>query len=84
MSRYEGSAAIRRVYTSASGVTVLDVNPTGLGWQWALAPTGQDREALAIALAAMTGGWRLYLALPDNAASNVLDLVGLTKEADVG
>lgn len=84
MSRFEGSAAIRRIFVGQSGVTVLDIKPSGLDWQWAQAPTGRDREALAIGLAAMTGGWRLYLALPDDAASNVLDIVGLSKEPDVG
>jgi hypothetical protein len=62
----------------------LDIKPTGLGWQWAHAPTGQSREALAVALAAISGGWKLYLALPDDANSIVLDFVGLAKEPDVG
>ena len=48
------------------------------------APTDRSREALAVGLAAMTGGWKVYVMLPDNSASIVLDLVGLTKEQDLG
>ena len=84
MARYEGAASIRRVYMNTGGLTVLDIKPTGLDWQWAHAPTDRSREALAIGLAAMTGGWKVYVMLPDNPASIVLDLVGLTKEQDLG
>ncbi len=35
MARYEGAASIRRVYMNTGGLTVLDIKPTGLDWQWA-------------------------------------------------
>lgn len=84
MARFEGHASIRRVFVNTDGLAVLDIKPTGQDWQWAHAPSGRSREALAIALAAMTGGWKLYVAQPDDANSIVLELVGLVKDPDVG
>ena len=84
MARFEGHASIRRAFIHTNGIVVLDIKPTGQDWQWAHAPSGRSREALAVALAAMTGGWKLYVAQPDDSSSIVLELVGLTKEPDVG
>lgn len=84
MARFDGYASIRRVYVNSGGQTVLDIKPDGLDWFWAAGPANHSREALAVALAAMSAGWKLWITLPDDAGSNVLENVGMTKAPDVG
>lgn len=78
MSRFQGTASVRRAFIGADGTTVMDIKPDGLDWQWIHSPSGRGREALACALAAISGGWKLYVALPDDPASIVLEIVGLS------
>lgn len=84
MARYDGGASIRRVFVNSAGQAVLDIKPDGLDWSWTLAPPDRSREALAVALAAMTAGWKLWVTLPDDPGSNVLENVGMTKTPDLG
>ena len=84
MARFDGQASIRRVYVNSSGQTVLDIKPDGLDWFWASGPQDRAREALAVALAAMSAGWKLWVTLPDDPGSNMLENVGMTKAPDVG
>lgn len=84
MSRFDGHASVRRVYVNSAGTTVLDIKPDGLDWFWASGPTDHSREALAVALAAMSAGWKLWVTLPDDPASTTLENVGMTKVPDVG
>jgi hypothetical protein len=82
MARFEGLAAIRRALSMPNGGTLLDIKPDGLNWQWAQVPPDRARTALAIALAAIDGRWKLYLSLPDDPKSNVLEIVGISKTPD--
>lgn len=84
MSRFQGEASIRRAFISADGTAVLDIKPDGQGWQWIQGPPARGREALACGLAAIAGGWKLYVALPDDPNSIVLEIIGLSKTPDVG
>jgi hypothetical protein len=79
MSRFQGEASVRRAFIGAEGTAVLDIKPDGLDWGWTHSPPGRGREALACALAAISGGWKLYVALPDDPNSIVLEIVGLSK-----
>ncbi len=84
MSRFDGHASVRRVYVNSAGATVLDIKPDGLDWFWAFGPADHHREALAVSLAAMSAGWKLWVTLPDDPASATLENVGMTKVPDVG
>ena len=48
----------------------------------ALAPSDRSREGLAVAIAALTGGWKLWVAQPDDPNSPVLEFVGVAKKPD--
>jgi hypothetical protein len=78
MARYEGPASIRRVLSLPNGGADLDIRPDGLNWQWTHVPPERAREALACGLAAISGGWKVYVSLPDDPNSNSLEIVGLT------
>lgn len=82
MARYEGLAAIRRALSMPNGEAWLDIKPDGLNWQWSQVPPDRARQALAIALTAIDGRWKLYISLPDNPESNVLEIVGLSNTPD--
>lgn len=84
MSRFEGHASVRRVLSRAWGNADLDIKPEGLDWQWSTVPPERAREALAIGLTAISGGWKLYISLPDDPNSNVLETVGLVRDPDRG
>jgi hypothetical protein len=84
VSRFQGEASVRRAFIGSGDTAVLDIKPDGLDWQWSHSPPGRGREALACALAAISGGWKLHIALPDDPNSIVLEVVGLTKTPDRG
>ena len=84
MARFEGEASIRRALSTPNGSVMLDVKPTGLDWHWGTVPPERAHEALACGLAAISGGWKLYISLPDDPASYVLEIIGLTKTPDQG
>jgi hypothetical protein len=86
VSRFQGEASVRRAFIGSddAAVAVLSLKPDGLDWQWYHSPPGRGREALACALAAISGGWKLYIALPDDPNSIVLEIVGLAKTPDRG
>jgi len=65
-----------------NGDAQLDVRPAGLNWQWSTVPADRARQALACGLAAISGGWKLYLSLPDDPASDVLEIIGLSRTRD--
>lgn len=79
MSRFQGEASVRRAFIGADGTAVLDIKPDGQDWQWTHSPPGRGREALACALAAISGGWKLYVSLPDDPSSIALETIGLSK-----
>jgi hypothetical protein len=78
MARFEGLASVRRALSMPDGNAVLDIRPDGLDWQWTSVPPERAREALACALSAISGGWKLYVTLPDDSNSNTLEIVGLS------
>src|SRR5215211_146683 len=82
MARFEGLASIRRALSMPDGGALLDIKPDSLNWQWAQVSAGRAREALACALAAMDGRWKMYVSLPDDPNSNVLEIVGLSRTPD--
>jgi hypothetical protein len=84
MARYDGPASIRRALSTANGNAQLDIRPDGLDWQWTFVPPPRAREALACGLTAIAGGWKLWVTLPDDANSFVLDNIGLTNTPDRG
>ena len=84
MARFDGGASIRRALSMPNGNAQLDIKPDGLDWQWSYVPPERAREALACGLAAISGGWKLYVSLPDDPNSNVLEIIGLTKTPDRG
>ena len=84
MARFEGHASVRRVVHQRWGRVDLDIKPDGLDWQWSFAPPERAREALAIGLTAISGGWKLYISLPDDPNSNDLEIIGLVKAPDRG
>jgi hypothetical protein len=65
-----------------NGGALLDIKPQSLNWQWAQVAPARAREALAVALAAINGGWKLYISLPDDPNSNLLEIVGLSRTLD--
>jgi hypothetical protein len=65
-----------------NGDAQLDIRPDGLNWQWSIVPADRARQALACALAAISGGWKLYLSLPDDPTSDVLEIIGLSRTRD--
>jgi hypothetical protein len=82
MARFEGLASIRRALSMPDGSALLDVRPDGSQWRWASVPIDRARIALACGIAALTGGWKLYISLPDDPTSGVLEIVGLSKTID--
>jgi len=82
MARFEGTASIARVLNNPEGWTVLDIKPDGLGSLWANVPPERAREALACALTAIAGGFKLYVSLPDDPNSNIIENIGLTNTPD--
>jgi hypothetical protein len=65
-----------------NGEAWLDIKPDGLNWQWAQVQPDRAREALAVALTAIDGRWKLYISLPDDQESNLLEIVGISKTPD--
>ena len=85
MSRFQGEASVRRAFVGSGGeIAVLDIKPDGQDWQWTHSPPARGREALACGLAAIAGGWKLWVALPDDPNSIVLEVIGLTRTPDRG
>jgi hypothetical protein len=82
MARFEGLASIRRALSMPDGSALLDVKPDGSQWRWGSVPPDRARTALACGIAALTGGWKMYISLPDDPTSGVLEIVGLSKTAD--
>jgi hypothetical protein len=82
MARFEGTASIRRALSMPDGSAQLDIKPDGRDWQWSFVPPDRARVALAVGIAAITGGWKLYLSLPDDTNSNLLEVIGLSKTLD--
>jgi hypothetical protein len=81
MARYQGLASVRTALSLPKDA-LLEIKPEAMTWQWAQAPPDRAREALAIALTAIDGRWKLYISLPDDPDSNVLEVVGLSRTAD--
>jgi hypothetical protein len=65
------------------GYTQLDIRPDGQDWHWYVSTPDRAREALACGLTAMSGGWKVYIRLPDDPNSNVLEVIGISKTRDV-
>jgi len=82
MARFEGLASIRRVLNMPNGTALLDIRPDGSQWRWTTVPADRARIALACGIAAISGGWKLYVSLPDDPLSNALEIVGLSKTLD--
>jgi hypothetical protein len=82
MARFEGIASIRRALSLPNGTALLDIKPEGSQWRWTSVPSDRARVALACGIAAISGGWKLYVSLPDDPTSNVLEIVGLSRTAD--
>ena len=82
MAGYEGLASVRNALSLPDGSARLEIKPEPrLKWQWAQVSPEQARVALAFALAAINGGWKLYVSLPDDPSSNLL-AIGLSKTPD--
>jgi hypothetical protein len=82
MARYEGTASIRRALSMPDRTALLDIRPEGSQWRWAAVPVAGAHAALACGIAAISGGWKLYISLPDDPTSNALEVVGLTNTRD--
>jgi hypothetical protein len=82
MARYEGLASVRQVWSLPKGGALLDIKPEAMNWQWAQVSPDRARQALAIALTAIDGRWKLYISLPDDPESNLLEVIGLSRTAD--
>ena len=82
MARYEGTASIRRALSMPDGTALLDIQPDGSQWRWASIPAASARVAIALGIAAISGGWKLYISLPDDPTSSALEIVGLTNTRD--
>jgi hypothetical protein len=82
MARYEGLASVRQVWSLPKGGALLDIKPEAMNWQWAQVSPDRARQALAIALTAIDGRWKLYISLPDDPESNMLEVIGLSRTAD--
>ncbi len=65
-----------------TGDALLDIKPDGSLWRWTSVPADRSRVALACGLAAISGGWKLYVPLPDDPTSNQPEIVGLSKTPD--
>jgi hypothetical protein len=83
MARYEGEGSIRRALSMPGGITQLDIRPDGQDWHWYVSTPDRAREALACGLTAMSGGWKVYISLPDDPNSNVLEIIGISKTRDL-
>ena len=77
-------ASFRRVCVNSSDQTVLDIKPDGLDWFWSIGPEDQARKALAVALAAMSAGWKLWVTLPDDPGSTCWRTWACRRCPDVG
>jgi len=77
--RFEGEASIRRVVSTLSGQAMLDIKPDGNDWMWTYVPAERAREALAMGLTAISGGWKMYVSLPDDPNSYTLETLGISK-----
>src|SRR4249920_2747340 len=82
MARFEGYASIRRALHRPDGTALLDIKPDDSQWRWAVVPADRARPALAVGIAAISGGWKMYISLPDDPTSNMLEIVGLSRNAD--
>jgi hypothetical protein len=66
------------VLSKADGFAQLDVKPDGQDWQWGFVPPERAREALACGLAAISGGWKVYISLADAPNTQTIEIVGLS------
>ena len=82
MARFEGTASIRRALGIPDGTALLDIRPDGSQWRWATVPVANARVGLAVGIAAISGGWKLYISLPDDPTSSALEIIGLTNTRD--
>lgn len=82
MARFEGYASIRRALHRPDGTALMDIKPDGSQWRWTVVPADRARVALAVGIAAISGGWKMYISLPDDPTSNMLEIVGLSRNAD--
>ncbi len=82
MARFDGYASIRRAITFPNGVVRLDLKPDGMDWSWYDAAPDHRRECLAVAIAALSGGWKVALVLPDDPGSGTIEAFGLTNSPD--
>jgi len=82
MARFEGLASIRRALSRPDGTALLDIKPDGSQWRWTVVPADRARIALAIGIAAISGGWKMYISLPDDPMSSELQVIGLSKTVD--
>ena len=82
MARFEGYASIRRALSRPDGTALLDIKPDGSQWRSTVVPADRARVALACGIAAISGGWKMYISLPDDPTSSVLEIVGLSKNID--
>jgi hypothetical protein len=82
MARYEGNASIRRALSMPDGTALLDIRPDGSEWRWASVPADGARVAVAFGIAAISGGWKLYISLPDDPTSGALEIIGLSNVRD--
>jgi hypothetical protein len=64
------------------GSALLDIRPDGAQWRWASVPVANARVGLAVGIAAISGGWKVYISLPDDPTSNALEIIGLAKTRD--
>jgi hypothetical protein len=83
MARYEGEGSIRRALSMPGGIAQLDIRPDGQSWGWYTSTPDRAREALACGLSAIAGGWKVYISLPDDPSSDVLEIIGVSKTRDV-
>jgi hypothetical protein len=65
------------------GTAQLDISPDGSPWRWTIVPAAIARVDLAVGIAAISGGWKLYVSLPDDHTSNALEIIGLSKTRDL-
>jgi hypothetical protein len=82
MSRFDGVGSIRRALSMPGGITQLDLKPDGADWQWCTSTPDRAREALACGLSAIATGKKVWLRLPDDKTSQVLEVIGLTADPD--
>jgi hypothetical protein len=64
------------------GTALIDIKPDGSQWRWATVRADRARVALACGIAAISGGWKLYVSLPDDPTSNALEIIGLSNTID--